>query len=403
MFPSVTFYFSGIILYLEDQRNKFQYIEFAVTNNTLFNSFKLLDYLATAAKPVSVKELAEHFSLPNSHVCRLLKTLTEPVMWNNIPAHAIAMFNLACLYKNGHIDGKRDYVKAKKYYEMAIKYNDATAMNNLGMLYANGQVGGKRDYVKAKELFEKAIKYNNADAMYNLALLYENGHIDGTRDYVKAEELYEMAIKYNNASAMFNLALLYANGHIDGERDYVKAKELFEMAIKYNHATAMNNLGVLYENGHIGGKRDYVKAKEYYEMAIKYNHATAMFNLGVLYYFGRVGGKRDYKKALTLFNNAVNANELVYGNFGIGMIYEEEDKLRLAEKHYKRAQQALTESYPPFLHEGIKNKLKIVENLNLGFVYLQKGNYEKAKECFQEAKNRGSAKANDALKKLEIY
>ena len=52
-------------------------MEFYVMNNTLHNGFKLLDYLAMAAKPVSVKELAEHFSLPNSHVCRLLKTLTE--------------------------------------------------------------------------------------------------------------------------------------------------------------------------------------------------------------------------------------------------------------------------------------------------------------------------------------
>ncbi|MBO5722951.1 MAG: helix-turn-helix domain-containing protein [Lentisphaeria bacterium] len=37
----------------------------------------MLDYLAETAEAMSVKELAEHFSLPNSHICRLLKTLTE--------------------------------------------------------------------------------------------------------------------------------------------------------------------------------------------------------------------------------------------------------------------------------------------------------------------------------------
>lgn len=46
-------------------------------NNTLHNGFRLLDYLAETAESVSVKELAEHFCLPNSHICRLLKSLTE--------------------------------------------------------------------------------------------------------------------------------------------------------------------------------------------------------------------------------------------------------------------------------------------------------------------------------------
>lgn len=46
-------------------------------NNTLSNGFKLLEYLAQAAEPHSVKDLAEAFGLPNSHICRLLKTLTE--------------------------------------------------------------------------------------------------------------------------------------------------------------------------------------------------------------------------------------------------------------------------------------------------------------------------------------
>lgn len=46
-------------------------------NNTLHNGFRLLDYLAAAAESVSVKELAEYFNLPNSHICRLLKTLVE--------------------------------------------------------------------------------------------------------------------------------------------------------------------------------------------------------------------------------------------------------------------------------------------------------------------------------------
>jgi IclR family acetate operon transcriptional repressor len=44
-------------------------------NNTLKNGFMILEYLARTGNSHSVKELAERFALPNSHICRLLKTL----------------------------------------------------------------------------------------------------------------------------------------------------------------------------------------------------------------------------------------------------------------------------------------------------------------------------------------
>lgn len=46
-------------------------------NNTLHNGFRVLEYLADSAEAVSVKEIAEYFQLPGSHICRLLKSLTE--------------------------------------------------------------------------------------------------------------------------------------------------------------------------------------------------------------------------------------------------------------------------------------------------------------------------------------
>lgn len=46
-------------------------------NNTLNNGFMILERMAGTAELFSIKELADHFRLPNSHVCRLLKTLTE--------------------------------------------------------------------------------------------------------------------------------------------------------------------------------------------------------------------------------------------------------------------------------------------------------------------------------------
>ncbi len=46
-------------------------------NNTLTNGFRLVEALASSGQEMSVKELAEQFGLPASHVCRLLKTLCE--------------------------------------------------------------------------------------------------------------------------------------------------------------------------------------------------------------------------------------------------------------------------------------------------------------------------------------
>jgi len=46
-------------------------------NNTLNNGFMILEHLAETAELFSIKELAGFSGLPNSHVCRLLKTLTE--------------------------------------------------------------------------------------------------------------------------------------------------------------------------------------------------------------------------------------------------------------------------------------------------------------------------------------
>lgn len=46
-------------------------------NNTLKNGFRVLEFLAEKAEAYSVKDLAQVFKLPNSHICRLLKTLKD--------------------------------------------------------------------------------------------------------------------------------------------------------------------------------------------------------------------------------------------------------------------------------------------------------------------------------------
>lgn len=54
-------------------------------NNTLHNGLRVLEYLADTAEAVSIKEAAEYFQLPNSHICRLLKSLVEAGYVEQLP------------------------------------------------------------------------------------------------------------------------------------------------------------------------------------------------------------------------------------------------------------------------------------------------------------------------------
>jgi DNA-binding IclR family transcriptional regulator len=67
-------------------------------NNTLKNGFMILEYLAADAEECSVKELAGHFGLPNSHICRLLKTLAETGYVEQIPGRRTYRISLKILH-----------------------------------------------------------------------------------------------------------------------------------------------------------------------------------------------------------------------------------------------------------------------------------------------------------------
>ncbi|MDA3797818.1 MAG: IclR family transcriptional regulator [Kiritimatiellae bacterium] len=75
-------------------------------NNTLQNGFRVLELLSSTGESFSVKEIANTMDVPNSHACRLLKTLTEAgyVKQNSSRQYKISMKVLSlanmCLSKN---------------------------------------------------------------------------------------------------------------------------------------------------------------------------------------------------------------------------------------------------------------------------------------------------------------
>ena len=69
----------------------------------------------------------------------------------------------------------KDYVNAKKYYEIGCnKVDIAESCHNLGVMYDNGH-GVRQDYHKAHELWTKACNMDYEDSCHNLGALYLEG------------------------------------------------------------------------------------------------------------------------------------------------------------------------------------------------------------------------------------
>ena len=199
---------------------------------------------------------------------------------------------------------KANYLKAKKYYELATKKNNAYAFEKLGDLYYFGK-GVEQDYLEAKKYYEQSASLDNSNAFVKLGDLYYYGK-GVQQDYLKTIKYYEIAAKKNNSDAFIKLGNLYYYGK-GVEQNYIKAKEYYESATRLDDFDAYVNLGNIYYNGK-GVKQDLLKAKECYEKAAKYNNLTAIQNLGSIYRKG-FGVPQDFLKAKEYYEIAAQQND----------------------------------------------------------------------------------------------
>jgi tetratricopeptide (TPR) repeat protein len=145
---------------------------------------------------------------------------------------------MALYYSNGN----KNYMKAIKYYEMAIKNGYMKAIYYLGNFYSE-----INDYPNAIKYYNLAIKNGDINAMCNLGYYY--GEIN---DYSNAMKYYELAIKNNNndSTVMFNLGIC-----CDKLKDHLNAIKYYKMTIKneYNaiikkvYYIAIRNLIKIYD------------------------------------------------------------------------------------------------------------------------------------------------------------
>jgi hypothetical protein len=79
------------------------------------------------------------------------------------------------LYLGGHYYGEKNFVLAKKYYEMSASLGDVNAYGPMGYIYYYGRVGNP-DYEKAYYWYRKAAKSGDLEAELKLADMSKNGY-----------------------------------------------------------------------------------------------------------------------------------------------------------------------------------------------------------------------------------
>lgn len=142
--------------------------------------------------------------------------------------------------------------------------------------------------------------------------------------------------KKDNPYAAFEMGNLEYTGEMSGKPRYVKAYEYFQISAKKNHPRANWLIAKMLLEGQIGNKNDedLNNAFEYLKKAEQYGSIAAMNTIGVCYLKGLTPKiKKDKAKAIEYFKKAAK-EEYVYANNNLGRVYEQEHNYEKAYEHY---------------------------------------------------------------------
>lgn len=121
-----------------------------------------------------------------------------------------------------------DYEAALKNFVPEAEKGDPLAQTALGIMYQNGR-GVKRDFAKAKAWYEKAAEQGDEIAQNNLAYMYWKGQ-GVTRDDTRAAELFGLATVRGYGLAAYHLADMYWKGQ-GVEKNLLRAFVLYTFSM----------------------------------------------------------------------------------------------------------------------------------------------------------------------------
>lgn len=229
------------------------------------------------------------------------------------------------------------------------------------------------------------IEPERIEAYRNLAVAYIRAD-----SLEKAKEVFDKALELKPDDRDLLLAAAQINFTL---KNYAAVVDLMKKLLEQNpeDKDAIVNLALAYD--YLGEKE---KAMQEYRNALEKNpnDKDLLFNLGRLYYLNH-----DYDKAIELFRKVTELNPDDYdSNLNVGNAYlsmgdnyrkqlvAKEDKGETVTKEEVAKLKSFYEKAIPYLEKAlsIKNDDPNAWN-NLGVAYVNIGNAEKGKECFDKA------------------
>ncbi len=182
-----------------------------ITNLLLEQEKPLKHYLAAAEK--GNVDAQSELGLKYFKGVGVEKDLTKAAYWFNKAAEQgdlSSQNNLGLMYING-LGVEKNPTVAAKWLQKAAKQGDSAAENNLAIMYING-TGVDKDTNKALELLKRAAGKGHKDAQYNLASMYYKDP-SLNNDYKIIVELLKKSALQGHVDAQYDLASMFYNGH----------------------------------------------------------------------------------------------------------------------------------------------------------------------------------------------
>lgn len=311
-------------------------------------------------------------------------------------------------YENG-IGCKVDTAKANQLYQESVKKGSPWGYYFLGDNYYYGICGVKEDMKKALAYYEKALKLGETDAAVRLARYYVY-----KGDTKKAWKYVKEGMKWGDPDAVTAAIEFYWSG-VGVPEDEAKAQHLLDSLVAEHHTLnyTQSLAGLYYMYPSNQGLRDSAKAMRYWLQGDAFGSSQCQMRLGrfnyeqerypeALAYFRKVAVKEEMYKMQDeachlvgfMFYNGTgceqNADSAIYWlkrgadqfesaecAMFLASLYESEEHKDMpqAVKYYRKANEY-----------GDTTAL-----VNLGRLYANNGNNDRAAECFQEMIDKGQA------------
>lgn len=190
----------------------------------------------------------------------------------------------------------------------------------------------KWDPVPLSEV-QKAADDGDVHAMHYLGYCYGEG-LRVSRDANQSLAWYKRGMAAGYFMSANNIGMLYKRGQL-GSHDMMQAVYYFRYAADRGVDQAQANLGFMYRDGE-GVPQDSTQAMYWFQLAAAHGNSGAMVEIGRFYRFGQ-GVEKKPDEAIRWFEKAANAKDDRMGRVNLGEIYLEQGQTQKAVALFQEA------------------------------------------------------------------